>query len=358
MTTEIKNPSPASETVANKAAEQTLQPAAEAPLVASTKATRGEKLYKWVVHGVINTAINEGIGLWFMYAGKFGADKGWAARKIYALENNTKQPIENFFKRTLRMGDETAKPFAHIVQDIFLLAMGGNLLLIPIKKLDEHKSKWVRRADELLDKITGKKELGVQEIADREAAYTRIENEIQPSWGRVLGARGTALLANMATLGTWKSYGKPDAKDRKGTNIIGGWIGDKALGEGPNGEYNPPTPDARWWINTVVLETISTAVTAAIFYVKYELIDQKLFGKKKREANAEKNAAAPAASAETVAVQPVEQSPAHEQTANTHTSRIQAEREDAPTRLQPRSTHYTEAVQQEKLSAAEAGVAL
>lgn len=229
------------------------------------KMSPGEKRYDWLVYKGLNYWVNlvSSIAItdWFDN-GWFKSRKGSEILKIDALSEKMAKPVA----RLANIEEKLAHTKVRNTFTYLALLTGGNLLTFALKPLEDNKRKIVHGLN---------KKMGVDQTSPDGRELTPdeiyIENE-QPkqSWGKVIGRRLLGIGAVLTAGNVVDSlYGKDNVTNyvMDGPNGKGGI--NKALKsiEVIPGVKKLQSRSAQAWMKYAVLDSVFTAITAAVFWV-------------------------------------------------------------------------------------------
>jgi len=142
------------------------------PNIANAPMSKGEKLFNalnyWGIGWIANTAVSVG-STWLFKDSKFF------------------KPKFDALVERLGKGDIKATGNWRNWLTIIGLSSGGFTLLIPMKKIEDHKLDYVKQLDEMLDGPNA------ESRADVKAAHDRIAQEPTQGWFSLLASRSTAI---------------------------------------------------------------------------------------------------------------------------------------------------------------------
>jgi len=172
------------------------------PKVKKYNKSSGEKAFDRIVYTGIGFGLNEAISLYATVE----MQQGWG-RKLY-------DKIINGVIKTFKMKDAIvngekllAKDRAANVMLMILLWAGGTSLIIPMKKLEDHRSYWVKKLNHLNDRWHGNR-MSEEEVAARDEQVEKdIACEPKQTWksmlpGRLLGGMLTPFAFGTFVVGT------------------------------------------------------------------------------------------------------------------------------------------------------------
>lgn len=159
----------------------------------SRKPSGGEVLFDRVVYTGIGFGVNEASSLWITDQFVHGRPRTWLGGKAFSREGF--EAASNWIAKTFRMPKAKAGNALLMVT----LLSGGTLLVLPMRFLEEKKIFWTRKANHLLDALTGSGMTQEEVKARDEEVEKSIACSPQQTWSALLVGRAAAMLSSFVT---------------------------------------------------------------------------------------------------------------------------------------------------------------
>lgn len=171
--------------------------------------TRGERAYDFLKYKVVNLALNwmASVAIMDLFLGSkvkpgqkepssFFASIAPKGKIGDAFRKGT-DGLRNFYDK---MESGVASKMGHFagrtVADLFSLNVGGHIMAVAVKLMENKNEKNTRKLDKWLDKLSGHKP-SEEQLAMREARYEVIQQTPVKTWGKVIMGRISGMLFNM-----------------------------------------------------------------------------------------------------------------------------------------------------------------
>lgn len=161
----------------NHTAAELVRTSATAPEHPQQKRTRtaGEKVFDWSVYGGISFIANE------VLSGKIQNQATEESGKLYPLYKKTVNGLHRLFRQ-----EATPQRWQNWIKrpaDVFIMTLGGTLLVPVVKFLEAHKSELVRFYDRTFHSQS------VADESDTRAAHAAMDSEPKQTWWSLWKAR-------------------------------------------------------------------------------------------------------------------------------------------------------------------------
>lgn len=249
--------------------------------------TTGEWLFDRVVYTGIGFGVNEAMSLWItdqFVHGKNLLEKtpgflktmgSWFSKTGF---DKLSQKIADTFKLKEIMAEgQKLSPKARGGNTLLMatLLIGGTLLVLPMKLIEDNKAYWVKKANHLMDRFRSQKLTSEEMVKRDDEVEQAIACSPKQSWPTLLIGRAIAMLASWST-GTWMGKKRNDRVEDFSHNMLTGAIKETNTLFGGT-EKSPLARFADWnvtkrYARLVGLETYSCTISS----VTLELVSKLL----------------------------------------------------------------------------------
>lgn len=235
------------------------------------KPTAGEKIFDRTVYTGIGFGVNEALSLYIAVE----VIKGWGKKGF----DKSGEFFARFFKEQVKNGVKySSVERARNVLTVGALLIGGTLVVIPMKLIEDHKAYWVKRINHWKDK-RGSNQMSEAEVAARDAEVeAAIACEPKQSWGSLIAGRVIAIAGNMS-FANWVMGKARNDKIAEFTEKHGMELGEKLMHSagGPNSAVGKVVSNWRYRevSNLLGIETIYTALSSFTLEVASKFLAKK-----------------------------------------------------------------------------------
>jgi hypothetical protein len=164
------------------------------------KKTNGEKIFDWVNYAGFGWIANE------IVSGKISSNTVEEGSKFYKQYDGILEKIYHLFQKGEFVRTSKLAKNIRTGSDMFIMTLGGHLMVLPIRFFENYKSGIVRGIDGMLGGEAA------QKTPERIKAHEDMDNAPQQSWGSLIQGR---LVTVVSAIGMHFAIGNKDAWSTK-----------------------------------------------------------------------------------------------------------------------------------------------